>query len=287
MPVTQPGFASPGAGDSEQGGQVVPRAGARPLESSPPDRSWIGVLLLAALGVGLIAAFFPSRLGFRRPALAGRGVSDPLFGPPDTLPPALDPEPQPQPRPAQRSTAAQPPPVPADLRGIVSTRLRARLELELVADRLVLTDEGALLHFECRVTNDASVPALDVRIEATMLNAGEQQDRELLELFERPAPAVAPVPHVPPLGEMALRSAVRLPHDRIREHLVEGRALFVPLIALNCFYRWSGGSGQTAASFLLGRGGAQDEKMAPFRTDLGPRIFRGLTQRRHTIARRD
>ena len=51
--------------------------------------------------------------------------------------------------------------------------------------------------------------------------------------------------------------------------MVEGRKLFVPLIAFNALYRWSGGERPDSASFLVGRGDAEGGKMAPFRLDLG------------------
>jgi hypothetical protein len=50
------------------------------------------------------------------------------------------------------------------------------------------------------------------------------------------------------------------------------------VIAFNALYAWSGGEGQTSAAYLLGRASSAD-KMAPFRLDLGPRIFRGLAAR--------
>lgn len=262
-----------------------PMMGADPPEIAgllPPDeeRPWLVALLIATLAVAGLAGINSLRqLRSRRLSFAGAGVLD---APPGFPPAPLRPSGRPPP---PRSSSPSPPVAagPGAAAGIVSTRLRPWLDLDLVAERLVLTDEGALLHFECRVRNGAGVPALELRVEATLLNAGENQDRELGALFGRPAPAVAGVPQVPPLGEVVLRSSVMLPRAAIREYRVEGRQLFVPLLALNAFYRWSGGSGQTAASFLLGRGGAHDEKMAPFRLDVGPRVFRGLTQRRHSL----
>jgi hypothetical protein len=68
--------------------------------------------------------------------------------------------------------------------------------------------------------------------------------------------------------------------SQVRSFEVEGRTLFVPLVAFNVLY--SGGM-QTSASFLVGRGTEEDEKLAPFRLDLGPRIFRGLSARPHSM----
>jgi hypothetical protein len=51
------------------------------------------------------------------------------------------------------------------------------------------------------------------------------------------------------------------------------------MLALNALYKWSSGSeGQTSASYLLGRD-TQGEKLAPFRLDLGPRLFRAVGAR--------
>lgn len=51
----------------------------------------------------------------------------------------------------------------------------------------------------------------------------------------------------------------------------------MPLIAFNILYGWSRGNGQTSASFLVGRD-TRGDKLAPFRLDLGPRLFRSLGQ---------
>ena len=42
--------------------------------------------------------------------------------------------------------------------------------------------------------------------------------------------------------------------------------------------QWSAGEGQTSVAYLVGRD-TKGEKMAPFRLDLGPRIFRGVGAR--------
>ena len=70
--------------------------------------------------------------------------------------------------------------------------------------------------------------------------------------------------------------------DRDLHREVAGRKLFVPLVGVNALYRWSGGEGQTSASYLVGRDN-DGEKMAPLRLDLGPRVFRGLGAREHNV----
>jgi hypothetical protein len=52
------------------------------------------------------------------------------------------------------------------------------------------------------------------------------------------------------------------------------------VLALNIAYRTGSGSGRTAASFLVGRQLKSGEKLAPLRTDQGPRTLTDVTVRR-------
>ena len=74
-----------------------------------------------------------------------------------------------------------------------------------------------------------------------------------------------------------------MPIDQLRSFEAQGRKLFVPLVGFNVLFRSGSGEGQASASFLVGRGNERDEKLAPFRLDLGPRIFRGLSARPHSL----
>ena len=60
-------------------------------------------------------------------------------------------------------------------------------------------------------------------------------------------------------------SAVRIPRDKIREYEVEGRKLFMPMVAVSTRYRWSSGEGQTGAGFLVGKGQESADRLAPLR----------------------
>ena len=81
---------------------------------------------------------------------------------------------------------------------------------------------------------------------------------------------------------MEFRSTVQLNREQLRIFEVEGRSLFVPLVGFNAHYRWSGGEGQTSASYVVGRN-TDGEKMAPFLVSQGPKSFRGLGAREHTL----
>jgi hypothetical protein len=74
-----------------------------------------------------------------------------------------------------------------------------------------------------------------------------------------------------------------LPLDKLHSFEVEGRRLFVPLIGFNIMFRSNGDDDRSSASFLIGRGSDEDEKLAPFRLDLGARVFRDLAARAHSM----
>jgi hypothetical protein len=169
---------------------------------------------------------------------------------------------------------------PSTSGGVVSTRLRPVLELELVPARCVIDQQQAAIEFTIVAMNSGNAPARDVRIEVAMINAGPAQDQEIARFFEQPAGIGEPLEIIPPMRSIQLNSRVSMPMEQVRAFEAAGRKLFVPLLAFNALFRWSSGEGQTSASYLVGREG-EGEKMAPFRLDLGPRIFRGLGARPH------
>jgi hypothetical protein len=202
--------------------------------------------------------------------------------------PRHDPTPREVPAPAARKplpTTLMPKPkeeaAPAASAGIVSTTLRPWLEVELVPDRALMDDKGAAIAFNVTLFNSGAAPARDVSIEACLLNAGIRQDNELSDFFGRPSVETDTIPIIPPQSRVPLRTAVRLTRDQIHEYEVEGRKLFMPLVAVSTRYRWSSGEGQTGAGFLVGSGKAEAEKLAPLRVDQGSRSWNGLGARRY------
>jgi hypothetical protein len=206
-------------------------------------------------------------------------------------------DPAPAPRPLQRTPPPQPaapsgpagivstrlrPAAPAAPAGIVSTRLRPWLEIEFTPGRCVVENDTATIQFDVAVFNSGSAPARDVLVEASMFNAGPTQDEEIGAFFAHPVAEGDRIPAIPPLKRIALKSAVTLTGDQLRQFEVAGKRIFVPLVGFNALYRWSGGEGQTSASYLVGRDN-EGEKMAPLRLDLGPRVFRGLGAREHSV----
>jgi hypothetical protein len=245
---------------------------------------WLLALLLLAGGVGLYAWRQRSRPSYA----TASGLADAL----------VQAEPAPAPKPVQRAPSPQPtspspsegivstrlrPAAPSAPPGIVSTRLRPWLEIEFTPGRCVVENDTATIQFDVAVFNSGGAPARDVLVEASMFNAGPTQDEEIGAFFAHPVAEGDRIPAIPPLKRIALKSAVTLAGDQLRQFEVAGKRIFVPLVGFNALYRWSGGEGQTSASYLVGRDN-QGERMAPLRLDLGPRVFRGLGAREHSVS---
>jgi hypothetical protein len=270
------------------------------IEPSTSLLSWPWLAALVALfGGGAFVAWSrrnrrsrygdPGRMAFAGPAPDIEPEARPM--PPvrpkaDPVPPRAQPAPAPPPRPDPVPPPAArpvPAPAPADDGLIVSTRFKPELNVQFVPDRMVVTPTDAVLQFDIVVSNTGSAPARDVLIEAKMFTAHAAQDREIASFFQQPEGAGDRIPGIAPLGKLSLKSAVRMPIEQLRSFEANGRTLFVPLVGFNVLFRSSGGEGQASASFLVGRGNEEDEKLAPFRLDLGPGIFRGLSARPHSL----
>ena len=247
---------------------------------------WLLALLLLAGGAGYFA--WRQRSGPSYATASGR--ADALARPePAPAPQPLQrtpPQPQPAAPPASGNVVSTRlrPATPVAPTGVVSsTRLRPWLEIEFTPGRCVVEDDKATIQFDVAVFNSGSAPARDVLVEASMFNAGPEQDEEIGAFFAHPVAEGDRIPAIPPLKRIALKSAVTLTGDQLRQFEVGGKRIFVPLVGFNALYRWSGGEGQTSASYLVGRDG-QGERMAPLRLDLGPRVFRGLGAREHSVS---
>lgn len=269
-PAPQPGFSD------------LDPAAAPSLAPTDPAWSWPWIAALIALigGGGFIAW---SRRGRRnRYADPGRLA---FAGPAPDVIPETKPVPPIRPRPDPVPPRAQPAPAPkpADDGWIVSRALRPQLSLQFAPDRLVVTGSDVTLQFDVIVTNSGSGPARDVLVEARLFTAHAAQDRDIAAFFHNPVGTGDRIPAVAPFGKLSLKSAVRLPIDQLHSFEVQGRKLFVPLVGFNILFRSNGEDDHASASFLVGRGSEQDEKLAPFRLDLGPRVFRGLAARAHSM----
>ena len=280
-PAPQPGFASddptPAAPDADEA-----------LWSWP----WLAALIALIAG-GAFIAFTrrgrrarysdPGRLAFAglvpdaEPEVKPFPPVRPRAAP---LPPRGQPTP-PAPRPDPVPSRPETKPASAGL--IVSTRLKPQLNVEFHPDRVVVTDQEVMLQFEVVIANVGSAPARDVLVEGRLFTAHIGQDQEIAAFFRSPAVDGDRMASIAPLGRISLKSVARLPLDQINHFEASGRKMFVPLVGFNILYRFGSGDGHASASFLVGRGDENADKLAPFRIDLGPRIFRGLSSRAHSI----
>ena len=224
-----------------------------PAEPIVAERKlWIMPWLLAVLALVAGIAFL---LWHRRAREAYAG------GPEIDLFVAPEPVPAPAPRAAAPRPAALPPkPVAPSPKsgGIVAARLRPSLELGMQPLRCVVDDAQVTIEFEIE-----------------LFNAGAAQEQELAAFFANPIAAGEGLDVIEPLKRLAFTNQVVAPRDAIQEYELAGRKTFVPLIAFNAVYEWSGSKGQTSAAYLVGRGTGGD-KLGPMRLDLGAREFRGL-----------
>jgi MYXO-CTERM domain-containing protein len=166
---------------------------------------------------------------------------------------------------------------------------RPWLELRLKAEKAAATLDETVVHFELEIENSGESAARNLRIDVKMFNAGQEQDREIGAFFRTAGrestklnlPGIAP-------GQIgAIRGEVAMPRDEMRAVVLENKYLFIPMIAVNALYDWGEGqTGQTSKSYVVGRELEQNEKMGAFRVDLGPRIWKTVGQRPHTLAKR-
>ncbi|HEX6073568.1 MAG TPA: hypothetical protein VFY95_11250 [Sphingomicrobium sp.] len=250
VPVAAPGFSA------------EPEVAPATLAPSQGFPIWPWPLAAVLLGAGAIILF---RRRTSREAYAGGPQADAF----------LTPEPIPQPR--APAPAAPPPPksAPPKPLGVVSSRLRPWIDIRFEPMRCVVESQTVTFEFELELSNSGSAPARAVLTRASFFNAGPTQDEDIRLFFANPVDEGERVPIIPPFKSIALRPQISIPIDQLRVLDAGGRKVFVPLIGFNVLYDGAGASGQTSSAYLLGRV-TKSEKMAPFRVDLGPRIFRGL-----------
>ena len=246
--------------------QPAPPPRAEPAAAAPVFAAWPWLAAgLAALVAGL---FF---LRQRRGRLATEGAS--MFEAP------VEAEVVEPPAPLRPAEPAPPPlsPAPAAT-GVVTTRLRPSLELAVQPLRCTVDEDRVAIDFELELFNHGSGPARGVLVDAKMFNASADQDQQIGAFFANPTGQGERLPVIEPMKRLSFASQILIPLEQLQLYDAGGRSVFVPLLAFNALFRWSGGDGQTSAAYLLGRS-AEGEKMAPFRLDLGPRVFRGLEAR--------
>lgn len=276
-PSTAPEQAAPRSASPTRAAPAPASLPAPPPVSLAPEHG-LSILpwLIAALALAGGTLFLLWR---RRPrgALA-RGPELDLFVAPE---PKAEPAAPPVRWLSPAGAAPEPPPQgkkPEGPRGIVATRLRPSLEIGVRPLRCLVEDSQVTIEFELDLFNSGAAPARAVFAEASLLNASATQDQELAAFFSRPASAGERLEVIPPMRSIKMTNRVVAPRTSIQEYELGGHRTFVPVIAFNALYEWSGGRGQTSAAYLVGRE-APGDKLGPLRLDLGRREYRGLGDR--------
>ena len=228
--------------------------------------------LLWSLALGLLALFAGVMLWRRRSAALAGGPDIDAFVPsgpevaaPVQAPPAPAPEAPAAPGPVSRPVSA----------GIISTRLRSWIEVGIQPLRCTLDPQQFTLDLELELFNSGSSPARAVLAEAVLISGATDQDQQIAAFFNRQARAGGRLESIGPLQRLAVNSQLVASHDQLHPVDVGGRQVLVPIVALDVRYQWSGGEGQTAFAWLVGRDTGA-ERLAPIRMDLVPRVYRTL-----------
>jgi hypothetical protein len=143
----------------------------------------------------------------------------------------------------------------------------------------LVEEHQVTFEIEVELVNSGNAPARQVLVEASLFNASNSQDQQLEAFFANPRAEGDRIPGIQPMKSVRIATKVVTEREHVQVYEIRGRKVFVPIIAFNALYRWRGGEGQTSASFLLGID-TKREKLAPFRLDLGPRLFNSVAARR-------
>ena len=296
-PVESPSRASR---DEPQDTAIEPRGlESDALDSGGAVAGWWLLILLPLLAIGAAVFAFRKRddgrpaaegaLAFAGAAPAPSPAASPQQAPVParrTSPPAtpLDDLAPPRPRAAPTrhpapAPAREPAPKPSAPVGIVSTGLKPRLIANLRPVRAVLDDDQFRLEYAIEVGNSGNAAATGVRIDATIVNAGPDQQDAIDRVIETLAaqPRAADIPRLEVGEGVQTDATARLPLDKARVLQAGDRQIIAPLLVLHIRRETGGVPVEVSTqSYVIGRAGAADGKLAPIRVDQGARIYREI-----------
>ena len=142
--------------------------------------------------------------------------------------------------------------------------------------RCLVDDSQVTIEFEVELFNAGAAPARAVLAEASLLNASATQDQELAAFFANPVGDGERMDAIGPMKRVTLTSRVIAPRSAVQEYELGGRKAFVPVVAFNALYEWSGGKAQSSLAYLVGRE-TRNDKLGPLSADA--REIRGLGAR--------
>jgi hypothetical protein len=273
-PVQAPAVIGPAPAPATQ--PVPPVATPAPAPGAPVSapasapagtgQSWLWLGLPVLLGLLGMALFFRRRRTLAEQDEADRGA---LAG---SLVPG------------ERQAAdepAAPEPAAAAAAPVEAGEARPWLEVDIEPDRAASTQSEASLHYELVVTNVGDAPARNIRIDTRMFNAADEP--QIAAFLGGPIHRHSGSPQVTiaPGDSLRLAAEIAMKAEEVRAIEIQGRAIFVPSVAINVAYDWGEeGEGRTSKSWLVGRKPESPAaRMGAFRLDLGPRIYRSVGRR--------
>jgi hypothetical protein len=194
----------------------------------------------------------------------------------------------PSPRMAMTPAAATSRSEPADRPAPVP---RAWIDIDIVPERVTVEPAETAVEFEMIVRNSGGSEAKNLKLQAKLFSSTPTQDNDLKGFFGLKPGGEQRTISAPPLPageEIRIKGRIAIKVEDVRALRVEERLLFIPLVAVNAFYDWgTGRSGQSSRTFIVGRERTDpSDKMAPFRMDLGARVYRNVGRRAYKLERR-
>ncbi|MCM8730947.1 hypothetical protein ACFO8O_08240 [Hephaestia sp. GCM10023244] len=163
---------------------------------------------------------------------------------------------------------------------------RPRLDLGFRPRRAGMNVLSAAVDYELVVRNQGDAAARDVRIALQLFTAGDHHDAELRDYLDDPVEAPIVAAFDLAAGETrTVRAIALLPKEAVNVVTVQGRPMFVPLVAINALYHWGTDQhGQTATSHVVGIAQPGSAKMQPFWLDAPARMYDRVGEHAHAIA---
>lgn len=196
----------------------------------------------------------------------------------------------------EEETVAVPPPVPTPspappvMEAVALPRARVAIALEVKRAGTNLL--SAAVEYRIVLHNAGEADARAIALDLRLFGVEPALERTLDALFASPVErAVVARFDLAAGATAALEGTAMLPRDVMPplaiQGIGEGRALFVPVMTVALDYGWDGGSGRSAASFVVGLDRGADAKLGPFRLDGAPRMHDRVRHLPFTVSRLD
>jgi hypothetical protein len=182
-------------------------------------------------------------------------------------------------------TAITPNPVPS----IAGTKapIGRRADISLTFE--TLNAQSTLINFRLRYAitlhNEGDAAAAPVQVRVGLFAGQQAHPQGIAGWYEQPIEdGHHRIETITPGETIRFEGELAAPLDALSPLVVDGRAMAIPLIAVDTRYHHGQGEapldGQTARAFVIGRdSGVAGAKLAPFRLDQGPMSFHPLGQR--------